>query len=149
MHKIIVKKSKQNIQLVVKRTTFTPESTIGELFIDNKFICYTLEDVDRKIEEGGKKIYGETAIPRGTYEVKITFSERFQKQLPLLLEVPQFEGIRIHSGRDIVTNKDTSGCLIPCMKTNIGYQKSKEATRTVIELIAEKLKKEKVYIQIK
>lgn len=143
--KIETKKS----QLVLTRTTFTENSTIGELTIDGKFICYILEDVDRKLETGGKKLFSETAIPKGTYEIIINWSNRFQRQMPLLLNVPQFEGIRIHGGRDIVTNKDTSGCLIPCFKTEKGYQNSKEATKMITDLIAEKLKYNKVFITIK
>lgn len=135
-------------QLLIKRTDFTDTSTIGELYLDGKFVCYTLEDKDRKLENGGKKIYGETAIPRGTYEVEITYSPKFERFLPLLINVPQFENIRLHNGRDIVTEKDTHGCIIPCFKTIEGYQKSKEANRMVTEIIAEKLKKEKVYIKI-
>lgn len=147
--KVEVKPETKKSQLVLTRTTFTDNSTIGELTIDGKFICYILEDKDRKLESGGKKIFGETAIPRGTYEIIINWSNRFQRQMPLLLNVPQFEGIRIHGGREVVTNKDTSGCLISCFKTEKGYQNSKEATRMVTELIAEKLKHNKVFITIK
>jgi len=151
--KVEVKPETKKSQLVLTRITFTDNSTIGELTIDGKFICYILEDKDRKLESGGKKIFGETAIPRGTYEIIINWSNRFQRQMPLLLNVPQFEGIRIHGGKDIsrgyVSEQDTHGCLIPCFKTNKKYQNSKEATRMVTEIIAEKLKKEKVYITIK
>jgi len=76
------------------RHVFTPRSTIGSLYVDGKFECYTLEDVVRL----GEKVYGETAIPEGTYEVQITFSNRFKRDLPLLLKVPGFEGVRIHPG---------------------------------------------------
>ena len=84
------------LQLV--RESFTNKSTEGKLFVNGIFYCYTLEDMDRYLEEGEIKIYGKSAIPRGTYKVKITPSIRFKQSLPLLYDVPQFTGIRIHSG---------------------------------------------------
>ena len=98
-----------DMKLVLKRDFFTTESTTGVLSIDGDFQCFILEDVDRKLETGGKKIYGQTAIPRGIYPVSISYSPRFRKPLPLLSGVPGFEGIRIHSGN---TAADTEGCLI-------------------------------------
>ena len=97
------------MKLTLKRYDFTPEATFGKLFVDGVFECEVLEDFDRKLESGGEKIYGETAIPRGKYHVLITYSNRFKRDLPLLLEVPQFEGIRIHPGN---TAADTLGCLL-------------------------------------
>ncbi len=133
-------------QIKVKRTTFTDQSTIGELLIDDKFICYTLEDVDRKLESGGKKIYGETAIPRGTYEVKITYSERFNKMLPLLIDVPQFEGIRMHIGN---FKENTHGCiLLGYIKDNDKILNSTKAVDRVIAIIIEKLKQGKIFIKV-
>jgi len=92
------------MKLTLKRLTRTNLSTIGELYIDGKFECYTLEDVERDI-----KIKCETAIKKGTYKVILSMSNRFKKVMPLLLNVPEFEGIRIHSGN---TNHDTEGCIL-------------------------------------
>ena len=92
------------MKIIVKRLHRTENSTIGELSIDGKFECYTLEDVERK-----EKIKSETAIPIGTYKVEITLSNRFKRLLPILLNVPSFEGIRIHSGNN---NHDTEGCIL-------------------------------------
>jgi hypothetical protein len=92
------------MQLELVRNIFTDKSTIGELSVDGAFECFTLEDPVRP-----KKIKGETAIPAGTYEIALTFSNRFQKLLPLLLNVPNFEGIRIHTGN---TPKNTLGCIL-------------------------------------
>lgn len=92
------------MQITVKRLHKTNTSTIGELLIDGIFQCYTLEDVERPV-----KIKNETAIPKGTYKVIINQSNRFKRLLPLLLNVPNYEGVRIHSGN---TNHDTEGCIL-------------------------------------
>lgn len=92
------------MQITVKRLHKTNTSTIGELLIDGIFQCYTLEDTERPV-----KIKNETAIPKGTYKVIINQSNRFKRLLPLLLNVPNYEGIRIHSGN---TNYDTEGCIL-------------------------------------
>lgn len=103
--------------MIVKviRTFKGSEYTIGKLYIDNQYFCDTLEDVVRK---DGEKVYGKTAIPSGMYRVKKTFSPRFKKVLPEILEVPNFSGVRIHSGN---TAKDTEGCIL------LGLNKTKGA----------------------
>ena len=93
------------MKIEVIRHTFTERSTIGSLYLNGKFECYTLEDVVRV----GPKVPGATAIPEGIYPVQITFSNRFKRDLPLLLNVPNFEGIRIHSGN---RDTDTEGCIL-------------------------------------
>jgi hypothetical protein len=87
------------------RRWFTEISTIGELYVDDERECFTLEDRVRK----GPKVPGKTAIPEGTYAVIITHSVRFKRDLPLLLEVPGFTGIRIHPGN---TAENTEGCIL-------------------------------------
>lgn len=104
------------MNLTLTRTTFTDLSTIGELSVDGKFYCYTLEDVVRK----GAKIMHETAIPCGTYEVVVNMSARFKRLMPLLLGVHNFEGVRIHAGN---TAADTSGCIL------VGMQKDKDVIK--------------------
>lgn len=93
-----------NIQL--RRKVFTPTSTVGELHLDGKFECFTLED---QVRPPGVKVPGQTAIGEGTYPVIITLSNRFKRDLPLLLNVPNFDSIRIHTGN---TAADTEGCIL-------------------------------------
>lgn len=100
------------MKITVKRLHRTELSTIGELSIDGKFECYTLEDKERDV-----KIKSETAIPKGEYKVIINQSNRFKRLLPLLLNVKNFEGVRIHPGN---TNHDTEGCIL------VGTTRSKD-----------------------
>jgi hypothetical protein len=93
-----------NLKLI--RQIFSETSTIGSLYIDDEFECYTLEDV---VRAPGIKIPGMTAIPYGSYEVIIDYSNRFARNMPHVLNVPMFEGIRIHSGN---TSCDTEGCIL-------------------------------------
>jgi hypothetical protein len=92
------------MKLELKRLHRTNNSTIGELYVNGVFECYTLEDKEREV-----KIKNETAIDKGTYKVIITPSNRFKRDLPLLLNVSNFEGVRIHSGN---SNHDTEGCVL-------------------------------------
>jgi hypothetical protein len=101
------------MQITVKRLYKTDTSTIGELLIDGVFECFTLEDIERPV-----KIKAETAIPKGTYKVIINESNRFKRLMPLLLNVPNFEGVRIHSGN---TNHDTEGCILVGQTRNKNY----------------------------
>lgn len=105
----------EKIEYILTRKEFTEKSTIGELTLDGKFQCFILEDKTRKPEE--KKIYGKTAIPYGRYQVIITESARFKRLLPLLVSVPGYEGVRMHTGNSDV---DTEGCLL------VGSTKSKD-----------------------
>lgn len=103
------------MRLLLTRVFFLPDRTIGRLFIDDIYFCDTLEDKNRDINHNGKfdneesKVYGETCIPFGEYKVEVTYSPKFKRELPILLDVPNFEGIRIHRGNYI---KDTLGCIL-------------------------------------
>ena len=134
------------MELKLKRNTFTSKSTMGELSIDGLFECYVLEDVDRKLETGGRKIYGQTAIPRGRYEVIINFSNRFKVYMPLLLEVKDFEGIRIHTGNK---SADSLGCLlVGRTKATDFVGESKIAYSNLMTKLKKVEKKEKIFISI-
>jgi len=97
------------MELKLIRETFTEKSTIGSLYVNGIFFCYTLEDKDRRLESGGVKEYAKTAIQRGKYKVVLSFSNRFKKYLPELINVPQFAGIRIHAGN---TADHSEGCIL-------------------------------------
>jgi hypothetical protein len=97
------------MELKLIRETFTEKSTIGSLYVNGIFFCYTLEDKDRRLESGGVKEYAKTAIQRGKYKVVLSFSNRFKKYLPELINVPQFAGIRIHAGNKA---EDSEGCIL-------------------------------------
>lgn len=97
------------MKLRLVRENGTDETTLGDLYLDGVWFCHTLEDRDRRLESGGVKVRGETAIPLGNYAVSITWSTRFRKPMLHVLAVPQFEGIRIHAGN---TQFDTEGCIL-------------------------------------
>lgn len=94
------------MRIEVRRTDFTANSTIGDMLVNGIFQCYTLEDT---VRPDGVKIYGETAIPAGHYEVQLTMSPRFKRVLPLVLDVKNFVGVRIHPGNSA---RDTEGCIL-------------------------------------
>lgn len=104
------------MKLKLERLYLKDTYTIGKLYIDDKYFCDTVEDKVRDLNKDGDlndlgetKVYGETAIPYGTYEVEVTYSPKFKRELPLIKNVPHFEGIRIHKG-NYATN--SSGCVI-------------------------------------
>lgn len=115
--------------------------TIGRLFVDGTLFCNTLEDTDRGLDQSmtvvairARKIYGETAIPKGTYEVTLSYSAKFSKKpwgakydglVPILLRVKGFEGIRIHPGS---TADQTCGCILPGLNTKVGQLTDSLAT---------------------
>lgn len=103
------------MKLSVDRFKNNDDTTLGRLYIDDQFECYTLEDEPRK-----EKVYGEMRIPAGTYKIIFRkeggFHERYLKRFPVfhigmlwVTNVPGFEYILIHCGN---TDKDTAGCLL-------------------------------------
>ena len=92
------------MKINVVREQYRPGCTVGRLFVNGAFECFTLEDGIRT-----NKVYGETAIPPGSYSVIVNYSPRFKTSLPLLQNVPNFEGVRIHPGN---TAANTLGCIL-------------------------------------
>lgn len=94
------------MELTLNRIFLGSSATIGELYVDREHIADTLED---RVRPEGEKIYGKTAIPEGTYEMVLSYSPRFKRILPEILNVPNFTGIRIHCGN---SSADSSGCIL-------------------------------------
>lgn len=129
------------MKVTINRLDFTDVSTIGEMLWDGKFQCITLEDTCRE-----HKIKGVTAIPAGEYEVIVTYSTRFKRDLPLLVGVPDFDGIRIHNGN---TDKNTDGCiLVGKTKQTNWIGSSIDALNELFPKIVETLKTEKITIAV-
>lgn len=112
------------MRLTVIRIANRPTYCIGKLYIDGKYFCDTLEDVDRGLDDAMDeqtikklKVKGETAIPTGIYQVLLTYSPKYKRIMPLINNVKGYSGIRIHSGN---TNKDTEGCLLVGKNKEVG-----------------------------
>lgn len=112
------------MNLTLKRLNLTPNYTEGELYVNSVYFCKTLEDTNRDLNKNGqfdnseKKVYGETCIPYGKYKIILSYSPKFKRELPEILEVPDFQGIRIHRGNKI---SDTLGCVLCGEKVKNGY----------------------------
>lgn len=141
------------MKLTLKRIALRPTYTIGKLYIDDIYFCDTIEDTVRdlnkngKFDNGEKKVHSKTAIPYGTYEIKWTYSPRFKKYTPQLMNVPSFEGIRIHAGN---TSTDTEGCLILGKNKQVGkVLNSRDTINKFYPIIKEACSNGKVTIEIK
>ena len=111
------------MKLQLIREFFTPTETLGSLYIDGKFFCFTLEDKDRGLRSShaltdilNRKVKGQTAIPTGKYKVSVTMSNRFKRPMPLIHDVPGFEGVRLHGGN---THHNTEGCPLVARQRNV------------------------------
>ncbi len=142
------------MKLTLKRRYLGESYTIGSLSVDGVYLCDTIEDKVRDknrdgdlLDPGEGKVYGETAIPYGTYQVDLTMSPKFHRLLPILMHVPHFTGIRIHRGN---TATDTHGCILP--GENKAKGKVLNSTKYEMEIVnriyAAKLRGEAVTIEI-
>lgn len=131
------------MKLKLVREVFGDKATIGKLYVNKDFECYTLEDKVRDTE----KVFGETAIPYGVYQVILSMSPRFKRVLPLLVAVPGFEGVRIHPGNK---PEDTEGCLLVGRKVSPDNQTILESKLAFDALFAklQTATKEKITIEI-
>lgn len=117
------------MELALKRHWLTEASTIGLLYVDGERECYVCEDRYRPPPEA--KVAGATCIPVGRYEVRITYSPKFKRDMPLLVGVPGFEGVRIHPGNSAT---DTEGCLLPGKVKH--YESVQRSVDAYIDLLA-------------
>ena len=128
------------MEILLRRKEFLPDRCLGELFIDGKYFCQTLEDKDRGLlkemsnsEIDVIKITGSTACPSGKYRLILSYSIKLKRFLPLLLDVPRGKGVRIHKGS---SPNFTSACIL------VGYGKNKKKnTLTGIKQAEEDLMK--------
>lgn len=109
------------MELKLNRIFLGNDYTIGELYVNDNYLCDTLEDKVRELPatcpytpkyqncKCKEKVYSETAIPAGTYKVKLTYSNKYKKIMPEICDVPHFLGIRIHSGNK---SADSAGCVL-------------------------------------
>ena len=154
------------MKLTVDRKWKKTAYTIGNLYIDGVKFCNTLEDTDRGLKQTDsleeikkKKVYGETAIPTGTYQVRMDivspkyntvsfFKKLCNGMVPRIMNVPGFEGILIHTGNSPI---DTYGCLLVGKNTQVGRVTQSKDT---FEKLYKKMKKahdngEKIWIEFK
>ena len=97
------------MRFILQRRYLRPEHTIGRLYLNGVDFCDTIEDHYRDLNVE-KKVFGETCIGYGTYKVELSMSPKFKRLLPMILDVDQFTGIRIHRGNEA---KDSHGCILP------------------------------------
>ena len=140
------------MKLELKRITKDKTKTLGELYVNGEFFCHTLEDVDRGLTSSMEekdirniKVHGKTAIPTGTYQVVVNWSNNFRQFMPLLLNVKGFLGIRIHSGN---TEADSNGCILVGEKSADKLIRSRVTYQRLFKLIQTAVKKEKIHIFI-
>lgn len=112
------------MRLTLMRIANRPTYCIGKLYVDGQYLCDTIEDTDRGLDDRMTeeeilklKVKGETAIPSGIYPVTITYSPKYKKQMPLINNVKGYSGVRIHSGN---TSKDTEGCVLVGLNKEVG-----------------------------
>jgi len=126
--------------LCLKRCIFSNKDTIGQLYLNDKFECYTLEDSIMEY-----KIYGETAIPYGDYEIKIIYSPKFKRKLPLLLDVPGFSEVHISSRNTI---HDIEGYILVGQTIDKKTFQLRQSRAAFIQLFAKLQNYKKIYLKI-
>ena len=137
------------MELDVKRIYKAEDYTIGELSINGAFFCHTLEDKVRILNSFEDKVYGETAIPVGRYKIVLSYSNRFKRILPEILNVDFFKGIRIHEGNH---KDDSSGCILvgECKDVKEGFiYNSKKTMKKLMSILKTATNKnEEIYLSI-
>lgn len=153
------------MEIIIDRRWKKANYTIGNMYVNGVKLFNVLEDPDRGLHKNmslseirKKKRYGETAIPIGTYEVTLSFSSKFsgrpwakkyKNSVPLVKNVPGFDGIRIHPGN---TAKDTLGCPLPGYNTEVGKVTSSTKAYYILMdnyIIPAFKKEEPIYLTVK
>ena len=146
------------MELLLQRIARKTGYTIGRLYriesVDDEYLggtcrtylCDTLEPQWRDLANGAHKIKGRTAIPEGRYPLMVTRSPTFGRWLPLVLGVPQFDGIRIHAGN---TPHDTAGCILPGENLKKGMVfNSRRWEKRICELLAMRKEGEPAWLTV-
>ena len=152
------------MKLTLERKWCKSTYSIGNLYINGQYFCNTLEDVDRGLTQDmpieeieAKKVYGQTAIPVGLYEIKMTYSPKFHNRtwakltsgkVPQIMDVPGWSGVRIHPANEA---SQLLGCIAPGKNTKKGMVTSSTHYYTilVIDYIFPAIEqREKVYLEI-
>ena len=141
------------MELLLDRKYRKEKYTIGNLYINGSYFCSTLENPDRdlnkngKFDNGEKKIYGETAIPNGRYLVILSYSPKFKRILPEIINVNSFSGVRMHRGNTV---KDTNGCpLVGENKVVGGLINSAYWEKKLIAELKKAKEDERIWITVK
>jgi len=129
------------MELRIERKWKKKDYCIGVLYVNGVRFCETLEDPDRGLKQSmptgiinQNKVYGETAIPTGVYQILRTISPKFAKKtwgkkyggvVPEIANVKGYSGVRIHPGN---TAKDLLGCVAPGRNKEVGKVLESQAT---------------------
>ena len=112
------------LEAVLERAWKRDTYTIGKFLINGQRFSESIEDPDRGLTQDMpleeikmRKVYGETAIPTGTYTVKMTWSPKYKRMMPEVQNVPGYSGVRIHS---LNTAEDSYGCIGLGRNTKVG-----------------------------
>lgn len=148
-----IRMSMKRVDILLERQYKEDTFTAGIMYLNGDYFCDTLEDIDRGLKQEFSlaelkelKVNGKTAIPTGRYKVVLTHSPRFKEVLPLLEDVPAYEGIRIHSGN---THKDTEGCIIVGVYADPKSGWIGDSRKTKYELMAILKDADEIWIEIK
>ena len=129
------------MEILLVRSTFTDDYTEGKLFVNGVYVCDTVEDKDRGLDDKmsedeilKKKVFGKTAIPIGRYRVVIDWSNKFNKNLIHILKVKGFDGVRSHSGNSAT---DSYGCVIVGIRKTKGWVGDSRKTYAILHKMVE------------
>lgn len=122
------------LECTLQREIFDEEFTLGRLYVAMQHFGFTCEDTDRQLETfPERKVHGSSAVPRGRYRLTTSLSARFGRDMPELVGVPGFTGVRIHGGN---TAADTEGCpLLGRVRTARGVANCAERNASLVKLI--------------